>query len=194
MQKKIIFFILALLFSQFCIYYVNHREKNNMQPQLTDPLIDSLPFFDGFDKIYDLTLLPPFFLTLMFYDKLPVGNLLTNINVILILRGLCILTTSIPKLKTCQIDPNDKGILLSGGCYDKIFSGHLAFIITMILYLVIYTDQKNYKYIYYFYIVLASFLSLITESHYTIDILISWILSTTLFFMLNKNLEISSLI
>ena len=194
MQKKIIFFILALLFSQFCIYYVNHREKNNMQPQLNDPLIDSLPFFDGFDKIYDLTLLPPFFLTLMFYDKLPVGNLLTNINVILILRGLCILTTSIPKLKTCQIDPNDKGILLSGGCYDKIFSGHLAFIITMILYLVIYTDQKNYKYIYYFYIVLASFLSLITESHYTIDILISWILSTTLFFMLNKNLEISSLI
>ena len=193
MEKKIIFLILSLLFSQFCIYYVNSREKDNLNIQLRDPLIDNLPYFKGLDKFYDLTILPPFILVLIFYQELPAENIITNLTIILILRGLCILTTSIPKFNSCQSSNYSNTLLFSGGCYDKIFSGHLAFIVTFTLYLINYTDQKDYKIIYYFYILVSSLLSLVTESHYSIDLLISWILSATLFFMINKNLDISSL-
>lgn len=193
MQKKIIFLILSLLFSQFSIYYVNSREKDNLNIQLKDPLIDNLPFFKGLDKFYDLTILPPLFLTLMYYQKIPIENMLPNLSSILVLRGLCILTTSIPKFNSCHEENYKDSLLFSGGCYDKIFSGHLAFIITFILYLTNYTEQGDYKIIYYFYVLVSSLLSLITESHYSIDLLISWILSTTLFFLINKNLDFSNL-
>ena len=194
MQKKIIFLILSLFFSQFCVYYVNSREKDNLNIQLKDPLIDNLPFFQGLDKLYDLTVVPPLFLTIMFYQKMPIENLSYNLSTILILRGFCILTTSIPKFKSCNQENYKNSLLFSGGCYDKIFSGQLAFIITFILYLINYTDQSKYKIIYYFYVIVASFLSLVTESHYSIDLLISWILSTTLFFMINKNLNFMDLL
>lgn len=193
MQKKIIFLILAVLFSQFSIYYVNSREKNNLNIQLKDPLIDNLPFLNGLDKFYDLTVLPPILLSSIFYQKLPMDNLIINLSVILVLRGFCILSTSIPKFNSCKENNYKNTLFYSGGCYDKIFSGHLAFIITFILYLINYTDQSNYKIVYFFYIISASFLSLVTESHYSIDLLISWILSTTLFYMINKNLEFSNL-
>ena len=194
MQKKIIFLILSLFFSQYCVYYVNSREKDNLNIQLKDPLIDNLPFFKGLDKFYDLTVVPPLFLTLMFYQKMPIDNLLINLSLILVLRGICIITTSIPKFKSCKQENYKYSLLFSGGCYDKIFSGHLAFIITFILYLINYTDQSNFKIIYYFYIIIASVLSLITESHYSIDLLISWILSVTLFFSINKNINFTDLL
>ena len=79
MQKKIIFLILSLFFSQFCVYYVNSREKDNLNIQLKDPLIDNLPFFQGLDKLYDLTVVPPLFLTIMFYQKMPIENLSYNV-------------------------------------------------------------------------------------------------------------------
>jgi hypothetical protein len=194
MQKKIIFLILSLFFSQYCIYYVNSREKDNLNIQLKDPLIDNLPFFKGLDKFYDLTVLPPIFLNLMFYQKIPIDNLIINLSLILVLRGICIITTSIPKFKSCKQENYKHSLLFSGGCYDKIFSGHLAFIITFILYLINYTNQSNFKIIYYFYIVIVSILSLITESHYSIDLLISWILSVTLFFSINKNINFTDLL
>ena len=120
MQKKIIFLILSLLFSQFSIYYVNSREKDNLNIQLKDPLIDNLPFFKGLDKFYDLTVLPPLFLSLMYYQKIPIENMIPNLSAILVLRGLCILTTSIPKFNSCQQKNNKDSLLFSGGCYDKI--------------------------------------------------------------------------
>ena len=112
----------------------------------------------------------------------------------LFLRSLCTLVTVIPKFKSCEIDYKDPQILLSGGCYDKIFSGHIAFVITFILYLITYSDQSKYKLVYFVYIIVGSLLSLITESHYSIDILISWILSLTLFLSINRNISIADII
>ena len=191
MKKKIIIFILSVIFSQFCIYYVNSRERINNSDQLKDPLIDNLPFFDGLDKFYDLTIFPPVSLIFLYLLKgnLPIDNLIINISAILFLRGICILTTSIPKFASCKESNFKNSLWFSGGCYDKIFSGHLAFIVTLSLYLINYTDQKKYKIIYYLYIIASSFLALVSESHYSIDLLISWILSTTLFFMINNNLN-----
>ena len=194
MNKKIIFLIFSLIFSQIVNYYVNKRGIEYNQEQLRDPLIDNLPFFKGLDKIYDLLSLPPVFLTIINFDQYPNDNIFLNLGWIYFLRSLCILVTSIPKLKSCKIDYQDPQILFSGGCYDKIFSGHIAFVITFILYLISYSEQSEYKIIYIIYIIVGSLLSLITESHYSIDILISWIVSLTLFLTINRNISIENLI
>lgn len=194
MKKKIIFLILSILFSQVAIYYVNLREKDNNHSQLKDIIVDNLPYFNGLDRLYDLLSFPPIFLNLLYFEYLPIDKLIVNIGIIYLLRGLCILTTTIPKFKTCHIEHNDIQSLFSGGCYDKIFSGHIAFVITFILYLINFTDQKKYKIIYFLYIVVGSILSFITESHYSIDVLLSWIISITLFLTLNKNIDLSGII
>jgi len=192
-KKKIIFFVISIIFSLFSNYYVNYRERNNKLEQLKDPIIDNLPYFKNLDYLYDLLSFPPLILLLINYDKIPINNLLLNVGLIYLLRGICVLTTSIPKLKTCDIKYNDKKIFFSGGCYDKIFSGHVAFIITFVLYNIYYTNQAKYKILYYFYILLTTILSFLTESHYSIDVIISWIISFSIFLSINKEKSINQL-
>ena len=194
MKKKIIFLILSILFSQLSVYYVNYREKDNIDKQLRDPIIDNLPYFNGLDNLYDLMSFPPIFLSLLHLEKLPIENLTINIGLIYFLRAICVLATSIPKFKTCKIKHNEMKSFFSGGCYDKIFSGHIAFMITFVLYLVNFTEQKKYKIIYYLYIITGTILSFITESHYSIDVILSWIISINIFIAINKNLNYDNLI
>ena len=152
MNKKIIFLIFSLVFSQIVNYYVNKRGIEYNQEQLRDPLIDNLPFFKGLDKLYDLLSLPPVFLTIFNFSQYPNDNIFLNLGWIYFLRSLCTLVTVIPKLNSCNIDYKDPQVFFSGGCYDKIFSGHIAFVITFILYLVSYSEQSNYKIIYIIFI------------------------------------------
>ena len=189
MKKTIVFLIISILFSQLSILYVNYKEKDNIDPPLKDMIVDNLPDFSEFMYLYDMMSLPPFILTLLYIKKMPISNLIRNLSIIFTLRGICILTTSLPKFESCKIDYRDIKSMFTGGCYDKIFSGHIAFIITFILYLINYTEQKDYKIIYYFYAILASLLSFVTKSHYSIDVIISWIISFSIFILVNKQIN-----
>ena len=182
-------FFLSLIFSQLSIYYVNIREekihKENIQ--LNDPFIDNLPYIDGLYNLYDYSLIPIFLLIVYYFKDLNVNNLIINISFLYILRGICILSTSIPKLNSCKIKSNEKKILISGGCYDKIFSGHMALLLTMILYLITYTNQYNYLILYIIYIIFVTLITLLSEAHYSIDIILSFIISICLFYSINNN-------
>ena len=76
----------------------------------------------------------------------------------------------LPKQRNANVKDEKYRNLIFGGCYDKLFSGHISIYTTFIFFIITYTDQIKYKYIYLCSILLMSLISLMSKSHYTVDI------------------------
>ena len=90
--------------------------------------------------------------------------------VIMIIRSICILVTILPPKQKCDLD-----ILMffHGGCYDKIFSGHIAYQLLAILrFRRTITNPKLIK-LFIASVVFEAFLLIASREHYTIDIVIA---------------------
>jgi uncharacterized membrane protein len=89
------------------------------------------------------------------------------------IRDITINLTILPKNKTCNLDKyNDLESNLLGACYDKIFSGHFAFV--FLLSLIYYSNSiiTNIPLLIGWNLFNALII-LIVRSHYTIDIVVS---------------------
>lgn len=101
--------------------------------------------------------------------------------IILIIRFLFTQITVLPKMKHCKINHFSP----FGYCYDKIFSGHVSFIFLCTLFLL----ETKYISIYTLIVVnlINSILIISTRAHYTIDVIIAFMI-TYLMFQHKKNI------
>lgn len=119
------------------------------------------------------TLLPLFFATsqqrfAVFTHGLPI------VMGIVIVRALTTLTTILPPDKRCVRDAPGlfplSGAFL-GSCYDKIFSGHLSFVLVIVLLNVQYglltIPMASLQ------VGLVAFLLIATRAHYTVDLVLA---------------------
>ena len=86
-------------------------------------------------------------------------------------RSIFIILTVLPKSSTCTYSNT---AFINGGCYDKIFSGHTAFLFILTLLL------NKYNIISLPTLILLNFINvaiiLLTRTHYTVDIIISFLI------------------
>ena len=112
--------------------------------------------------------------------------------IIVILRSLSILVTDLPKSdENCKQNKLKNYNLFFGHCYDKMFSGHAA--LTLLALLTLYYHNKinhNQMTVLIFFHILYSFLIIITRSHYTVDVLISYFITIPLFYYAANGLQI----
>ena len=97
-------------------------------------------------------------------------KILIVLSIVFFARSLTFSCTLLPSpLSSCMV----KGSQSVGGCHDCIFSGHTAMTLVLAYFL-----QKAYpscKCALLSYCVIASLLITMTRAHYTIDVLVAWI-------------------
>jgi len=154
-NKSEVFYDNVKLNQKLKIYDIIHNNLPSTRKLLT--IVDSVPF---------ILLAVLFFIDVkLFYNVY--GFLVTIFFIRLVIINLTIL----PKDKKCNIK---KTSILSGGCYDKVYSGHFS-----VVFICLLTLYKN-KYINLFTLLFLSIvfaLSIVTSrSHYTIDIFVAFLI------------------
>jgi len=150
------------------IFFENIKSKQ--KSKVYDIIHTNLPSTRKLMTIVDAT---PFILlvVILFIDVNLFYNIMGFLVTILIFRMFIIHITILPKDKKCDIK---KSSLLSGGCYDKIYSGHFSAVFMCLLSL--YMS----KYINLFTLLSLStifaLLIITSRSHYTIDIFVAFLI------------------
>jgi hypothetical protein len=150
------------------IFYNNVKLKQ--KSKIYDIIHHNLP---SMRNLYTIANIFPFILlgVAAFIDLKLLYIILGFLVPILIFRLFMINITILPKDKKCDIKKNS--CVYTGGCYDKVYSGHFAVIFTSLL--VLYTN----KYIDIFTLTALSTISglliITSRSHYTIDIFVSFL-------------------
>jgi hypothetical protein len=94
--------------------------------------------------------------------------------VILFIRALTTLSTILPKHEAC-VEPDLFTLMLGGGCYDKVFSGHMSFVA---LFSLILLEQKNITLpIFAGLNLLQAAIILLARTHYTVDVILGFVIT-----------------
>jgi hypothetical protein len=184
-MKYIRLSIIGIIYTYFHIYltnivqhtgsefYNNHIENHKIVPKVYDIMHKYIPYWEDNLGIGNLicviSLVPLFYVNnkQLYFDF---TALLLIINFI---RDITINITILPKDELCDNNNIHYSLYsITGGCYDKIFSGHFAFILLLSLLYNSYKVIKNIP-ILVLWNMSNAFIILKIRSHYTIDILVS---------------------
>lgn len=162
-------------------FYNDRINNSKTNPKVYDIMHKHLPYWKNNDWLNNLivliTLIPLFYTNNenMYFDFIA---LLLIVN---ILRDITINLTILPKNKECNLNERSeiyKSVL--GACYDKIFSGHTAFVYLLTLLYYSYSVITNVPILILWNIFNAVSI-LIIRSHYTIDVVVSFLVCYAVF-------------
>lgn len=157
-------------------YYTDRKQqkKSHKIYDISHYYFRDLQNYDYLADIIAFTCLVP----MIFYYKI-IPEYISFFLPIFITRSIVNRMTVLPKQKNCRISDTS---ITSGGCYDKIYSGHFASVLlaTLLYY--------KYNIINLNILVLMNIINgttiLLTRGHYTVDIYVA--LVTTLLFYQNN--------
>ena len=114
------------------------------------------------------------------YNKLPVYTIIKLLTVFLIMRSVSVSVTSLhdcnkKRENKCQFTTSRA--FTTGGCEDKMFSGHTIVTLILCYYLArAFGNTYAANVLFGAYAVTLSILSIVVRNHYTIDVLTAWVL------------------
>jgi len=154
-NKSEIFFENVKLHHKLKIYDIIHHNLPSTRDLII--IVDTIPFIVlGLILCVDINL---------FY------NTMGFLSIIFIIRMFIIHFTILPKDKKCDIK---KSSVYSGGCYDKVYSGHFSVVFMSLLLL--YTSKYINLFTLVFLSVMFGTLIVTSRSHYTIDIFVAFLI------------------
>jgi len=161
--------IIYLIFSHFVNNYINSIGKDYYpdESRLYD-ISQYLPNYAKYEVIGNYYL---FFVSLLLLFKpIIIFDFISYLIPIFFVRNILTIITILPKSSDCN---HHLSAFINGGCYDKIFSGHTAFIFILTLLL-----NKN-KIINFITLLILNIINVLiiltTRTHYTIDVLVSFL-------------------
>jgi len=157
--------------THYYTYYINRVNKKN--PKVYDIGHKYLPNIEQYE--YLINLIGLFIIYWLFYNVSFIVEFIILIILIYIIRIFTIQLTVLPKMKNCSYN----NFTLNGFCYDKIFSGHVAFLFLFTLFLFHYKNISLLSLI--FINGLYGLLIIATRAHYTIDVIVSLLVSFIIF-------------
>lgn len=175
----IIYIIVRILFynyknNRFLTYY---SDKN--YSELYDLGFNNIKiiYYNFLDDI--LVMLP---LILCIYYKINFSEFLFMLTMIYLLREITTSVTLLPPTPYCinksKERNNSSKIItqISGACNETIFSGHTSLMLLAFLFVLPKIKNNYIKIIIYFYAIFTSIVIISLRSHYTIDIILAWII------------------
>lgn len=179
MNKMLIIgiFILYLVYSHFINKYLDTIGKHhyNDEIRIYDLCHRYLPNCEKYEFIGNIYIIIVSFFILFKPSKSIsiIFDMISFIIPIYFIRSILTLINVLPKSSECNYNPSLA--FVNGGCYDKIFSGHTAFVYILTLLL------NKYKIINFATLIILNILNvsiiLLTRTHYTIDIIVSFLVS-----------------
>ncbi len=182
MWAENVFWILAVLvvigISNYCTHMFGktfYQKEENKDVKIFDLLWHITPDLHQYRVVNDLL---PLGLFLFFLMVPNVGPLLKEFFgkflIILLVRALTIVSTILPKHEKCNDNLNWHDYIL-GQCYDKVFSGHISFVLLICLILL---REGILSLPTFFAIVGAQFATIIlSRSHYTVDVVLGIVIT-----------------
>lgn len=110
-------------------------------------------------------------------DIYTIKEIFLIMSVIQILKSICSVSTVLPPLKNYRDKIRFGGINGSGTEY--IFSGHASYSAIFSLYL--YSKNIVSLYILFLYNFISQFLIIVSRNHYTVDVVLAWIITPSLY-------------
>lgn len=107
------------------------------------------------------------------------------VSILYLMRLMCIQVTSLPVMERHRADDAymtkhcSNRFDPTGGCNDFVFSGHTMLIVMSLLFTMY--AQESFSPLLMLYGVGSSMIIIGSHSHYTVDVLLAWIISTLLF-------------
>lgn len=183
----IVTLILYLIYSHFINKYLDiiGKDHYNDEIRIYDLCHTYLPNYEKYEFIGNIYIV----ILLLFILYKPsktisiVFDLISFIIPIYFIRSILTLINVLPKSSECNYNPHLA--FINGGCYDKIFSGHSAFVFILTLLLNKY-KIINFATLIIFNIINVSII-LLTRTHYTIDIIVSFLVS---YLMYSNNIRL----
>ncbi len=178
--------IITIFSTYFHIKYINKTNINEFS-SLPDLIVDNIPNFSN-NRIcnYIIDYMIFFWLApVILYGNNNLKRFFYRFtSIIFFMRALTKFFTIIPSQdNNCSNDIKNIDCYIRGYCNDKIFSGHTA--LTLISLLIIIDNKlidPNFNYLLVFSHLIYVFLILSTKNHYSVDVILSYIITTSLYF------------
>jgi hypothetical protein len=182
----IVIAVLYLIYSHFINKYLDiiGKDHYNDEIRIYDLCHTHLPNYEKYEFIGNIYIV----IVLLFVFKSSktisiIFDLISFIIPIYFIRSILTLINVLPKSSECNYNPFLA--FINGGCYDKIFSGHSAFLFILTLLL------NKYKIINFATLIILNIVNvsiiLLTRTHYTIDIIVSFLVS---YLMYSNNIRL----
>lgn len=162
--------ILALLANILVGYHVTLRHGEGNEGKVKDIGFDFLPDLGRYEILNDLTIvIPSLFLAYYWFSANKwsgsvKNRYMTTLTFMFAARAMTTLVTQLPAAKPGVCTPNPP----LSFCNDYMFSGHTTFNIV--------TSYFVGKVLYPVYPILASLVTVATREHYSVDVLVAWII------------------
>ena len=187
-------FIIPFLFHIIYVYLHlknTKMHKTERRKPLKDIIMDNGPDLRNCKLLME-PLIIIFLLPYVINNK--IDYLVDNLKLFSLIFGLRMITSTITEIPSSDPDceTNQLGIFkyLSGHCFDKIFSGHTS--LTLLLVLIAY-DKKllsfNKYLLYQILQIIYSLLLVFTRGHYSVDIVLAYIIVIPIYFLLKDKLN-----
>lgn len=173
--KVILLMIIAVVITTITQKNVDSvRYSYKCETPLRDALHTRIPSLIRYERLVDIVpfLLLVAVLYLYIYDNLEqnlIRDAIVYYSILMIIRALVYSVTIIPS-PMCSKRRKNTAI---GGCHDLIYSGHT--VATLILAYSLYQHNPDYLGALMVYCILGSLFIIATRSHYTVDVLISYV-------------------
>jgi hypothetical protein len=169
--------IAFIFFSNYATHYLGkwHYEHNEPNGKIFDILHHITPDLQKY-AMYNDTILVITMISFLFVPNSVsiLKEFLGKFILIMFVRALTIMSTILPKQDGCSSELTWMN-MFKGQCYDKVFSGHTAFVLLATL---IYLRENIISFPAFLGINLANITSIIlTRSHYTIDVILAVVIT-----------------
>jgi hypothetical protein len=150
-------------------------------PPLHDIIMSNFPDWSKYSNVVNILLGFIFSFLLVFWFQTGNTEILKSFfkyfAIVILIRSITTQVTLIPSQSICT-PPNGIQKYINGHCIDKIFSGHTSLsLILVILYSKYGVVNKPCLYGLIAIQILTAFMSIVTKSHYTIDIILAYIIT-----------------
>jgi hypothetical protein len=166
--------ILALLMNMLVGRYVSKPRGEPFGGKIRDVGFDTLPDLSNYEIIHDLTVVIPLAFLILNWKSVNKEGYIQFLTFMYFMRALSNMVTQFPYIKNRTCDPKHP----FSYCNDYMFSGHTTFNIV--------TSYFVNKGLFPVYPILSSMVTIATRAHYSIDVLMAWII----FFALKCNITV----
>lgn len=181
-------YTISFLIISVVITYVSGTIVNNIgnkhskdSPPLYDLIHDKLPNLSKFFGLNNILVLLPL-VRLITISTTVLQQFFFLYSIGILLRSITTLSTNIPTVSPeCITKGGKKYTLIDGGCHDYIFSGHtLLLVISSMIILKEPSISQREKLWWIVYSIAVSLFISMSRHHYTVDVIISWIIGVLL--------------
>lgn len=179
-----VFYFIIFVILRVIIYDYKHKRfrkfyEDSQPSELYDSGFQYIPII-RFHFLDDVLVLLPVFLGI--YYKINFNEFLFMLTVIYVLREITTSITLLPPTPFCFERSKDKASKseyitnISGTCNETIFSGHTSLMLLIFLFILPKIQSNLLKILIYIYAILTSIVIIGIRSHYTIDVIVAWVI------------------